>query len=337
MRVPHTRPGNWPGVAAGRLAERLAPLILGDVPDEAALRARPKTIALLGLPDDTGIALNGGRMGAAEGPSAFRRALAGYGTAFDAARGSEPPVGLHDAGDVIPAEGTDAEAMDATHERVREAVAALHSRGFVPVCVGGGHDLTYPAVRALAEGSGPLGGVNVDAHLDVRERPGSGMPFRALIEGGWVEPERFTVFGAGRFANLGEHVAWLVESGAEIVPMTGAADAPGAFRRVLDRARSGEGSGDASGSNRAREASLFVSFDLDALDGAFAPGVSAVNPAGLDVPTATRIAEEAGRAPGVRHFDLMELSPPHDVDGRTARVAALLFLHFVAGFSERAE
>jgi arginase family enzyme len=56
---------------------------------------------------------------------------------------------------------------------------------------------------------------------------------------------------------------------------------------------------------------------------------------GLSVECAARFAEEAGRRAEVRHFDIMELSPPHDVDGRTARVAALLFMQFVAGFAER--
>jgi formiminoglutamase len=79
----------------------------------------------------------------------------------------------------------------------------------------------------------------------------------------------------------------------------------------------------------------FVSIDLDALDGAWAPGVSAVNPDGLDVSTVGVLAERAGRTENVLQIDFMELSPPHDLDGRTARVAAHLFLRFLAGLMAR--
>jgi formimidoylglutamase len=338
MRVPHTRPGVWPEtIPSGRFAAAIERDRAEPNPS-----GRP-TLVMLGLPDDAGVALNGGRVGAAEGPSAFRAALAGYGTPFDLERGAVTGVRVLDAGDVVPAEGRDEAALHDTHRRVTDAVRVVHEAGFVPVCVGGGHDLTYASVRALAEhvvdGSRarapgprspdrPLGGLNVDAHLDVREAVGSGMPFRWLIDGGYLDARRFAVLGASRFAHASEHARWLGEGGAAVFGVGAVRDDTG----TVDHAFSV-----AFGSVLARSmAPGFVTIDLDAIDGAYAPGVSAVNPSGLDVPTLADIAERAGRTPGVRHFDLMELSPPHDVDGRTARVAALLFLHFVAGFMERA-
>ena len=339
MRVPHTRPGVWPDVQASRFAagiQRDMALVepVGDPPGEGG--GRP-AVVLLGLPDDSGIALNRGRVGAAEGPTAFRAALAAYGTSFDLGRGGSPAVRVLDAGDVVPVGGAGADALHQTHRRVTDAVRAIHDAGHVPVCVGGGHDLTFPAVRALAEnvaeGSGasersPLGGLSVDAHLDVREEVGSGRPFRGAIGGGYVDGGRFSVFGASRFVHAPEHVAWLRERGATLFG--------------VDTVRKDEAAVDlafslAFGSVLARPAAPgFVSIDLDALDGAYAPGVSAVNPLGLDVLMVACLAERAGRTRGVRHFDIMELSPPHDPDGRTARVAVLLFLHFIAGLAGRA-
>ena len=79
----------------------------------------------------------------------------------------------------------------------------------------------------------------------------------------------------------------------------------------------------------------FVSIDLDGLDAASAPGVSAPSPLGLGVGHATRLAEAAGGDARGGHFDLMELCPAHDLGGRTARVAALLFLSFIAGWRRR--
>jgi len=360
MRVPHTRPGVWPGtIPHGRFAaviqrdwaavEGVAVAAGAVEPVEPARdRAEPDpsvrpTLVMLGLPDDAGVALNGGRVGAAEGPSAFRAALAGYGTPFDLERAAVTRVRVLDAGDVVPAEGRDEAALHETHRRVTEAVRAVHEAGFVPVCVGGGHDLTYASVRALAEHvvdasraqapgptgpDRPLGGLNVDAHLDVREEVGSGMPFRRLIEGGHLDASRFAVFGASRFVNASEHVRWLREGGAAVFGVGAVRDDTATVDHAFSLA---------FGSVLARPvAPGFVTIDLDAIDGAYAPGVSAVNPCGLGVATVAGIAERAGRTPGVRHFDLMELSPPHDVDGRTARVAVLLFLHFVAGFMDRA-
>ncbi|MEX2467343.1 MAG: formimidoylglutamase [Gemmatimonadota bacterium] len=294
-------------------------------------------IALLGLPDDTGIALNHGRAGAASGPTAFRAALARYGTDYDTQRRAALEVPIVDAGDIVPAAGASEGALLETHERVARAVRALHEHGLLPVCVGGGHDLTLPAVRGLAEAAPAavmLGGINVDAHLDVRVEIGSGMPFRRLIEDGFVDPHRFVTFGAARFVHRADHVAWLEGVGGTLIDVETVQREPAAVERAFEVALGAETAA-AGAAEMGGPPAIFVSIDLDALDGAHAPGVSAVNPAGLDVPAVTRIAERAGAEPHVRHFDLMELSPPHDVDGCTARVAALLFLHFLAGVAGR--
>ena len=239
-------------------------------------------------------------------------------------------VGVFDAGDVVPVGveecGGNAEAaLHATHERVTEAVGAIHAAGLLPVCIGGGHDLTFASVRALARcAGGAVGGVNVDAHMDVRAKVGSGMPFRALIEGGFLDPRRFVEFGIGRFVTAEDQAEWARERGVTVVGIRAALDGDVSIESSMIRATSGPHQG-----------ASFVSIDLDGIDGSQAPGVSAVNPMGLSIEHAVRFAEEAGRRAEVRHFDIMELSPAHDVDGRTARVAALLFMQFVAGFVDR--
>ncbi len=322
--IPHTVAGVWPPLSDRRFASRIE----RDV--EAFLAGRGhgavSSLAVMGLPDDTGVALNHGRVGAAAGPGAFRAALARYGGSYDLERGAETTVPVVDAGDVLPVHGEGEEALLETHERVREAAAALYAAGLTPVFIGGGHDLTLPTVRAFAEASGgPVGGINVDAHLDVRERVGSGMAFRRLLDEGRIDARRFVTFGAARFVHEAEHVRWLEGLGATLVGMERALAGEEEIARAFELAT---GRGDEA-------PRCFVTLDLDAIDVTHAPGVSATNPAGLDVRTVTAIAERAGRSPAVGHFDLMELSPPHDTDGRTARLAALLFLHFVAGFAER--
>ncbi|MFT3684879.1 MAG: arginase family protein [Phycisphaerales bacterium] len=78
---------------------------------------------------------------------------------------------------------------------------------------------------------------------------------------------------------------------------------------------------------------LFASFDLDAIDAAHAPGVSAMNPAGLTVREAARLTFMAASHPKLRCLDIMELSPPNDDKARTAKVAAHLFLHALMGLT----
>ena len=83
----------------------------------------------------------------------------------------------------------------------------------------------------------------------------------------------------------------------------------------------------------------FVSLDLDVLDMAYAPGVSAMNPCGMSPSEVGAYVDAAGANPAVKCFDIMELSPPHDEGergcGRTARLAAHMFLRFLRGYSTR--
>jgi formimidoylglutamase len=294
--IPFTIHARWPE----RAPERFSSLIRTDSPDGCA-------IAILGMPDDTGVKLNNGRPGAADGPAAFRRALARYGAAT--AIGRTWPL-VYDAGDVPPA-GQEPKAIHETHDRIAEAAAAIHAQGLLPVGIGGGHDLTFPFVRALAERSETLAGAYFDAHLDVRERVGSGMPFRALLERHPLAS--LTVFGLNPLVNSAEHASYFRERGGQI-------------HRDAALGQFFESAGP----------DLFVSFDLDVIDSAFAPGVSAMNPAGWTSKQAEAAAYIAGKCPRVRCFDIMELSPPNDQADRTARLAAHLFLTFLRGFAERA-
>lgn len=308
--VPYTVAGVWPELRPGRFA--------------ATLRKAPSgcRCALLGLPDDLGVKLNGGRPGARGGPTALRAALARYGVAWDGVRQRPLDVAIFDAGDITPAPGDDERALLETHRRIEHAVSWLHAQGLLTIAVGGGHDLTLPCAAAVSRALGrALGGINLDAHLDVRQRVGSGMAFRRLIEGGFLEARRFVEVGLGRFVNDEGDLEWLHARGATSI------HADVIFERGLDH--------HAALDLAAAEGPAFLSIDLDGLDQGTAPGVSAPNPMGVPLWEAARLAEGAGARPELRHFDLMELSPPLDVDGRTARAAALLLLHFVAGVSQR--
>lgn len=295
MNEPPLQPGSWPtGINPGRWAARVT-----------GFEEHKAEVALLGMPDDTGVGLNGGRLGAALGPAAIREALARYGAA-EAWEIQWPSV--CDAGDVMPA-GDD---LRETHARVTRAVRTIMEAGMIPVGLGGGHDLTFPFVRGVAEfladqGHGSMHGVYFDAHLDVREEEGSGMPFRRLLEGGYCQG--LEVHGFDAMANSAEHTRWFLEHGGRIDTFGPEGPWP--------------------------QGEVFVSFDLDVIDQSCAPGVSAMNPSGWTSELACRWAHSAGRCERVRCFDVMELCPPNDSQGRTARLAARLILEFMRGLSER--
>jgi formiminoglutamase len=322
VTTPFTRLAEWPPIKAGRFAASIRPI--ADVGGGAGTSAAPRgAIALLGLPDDTGVRLNGGRPGAAEGPRAFRAALAAFGTPWDLDGDAPLDAAVVDAGDVEPAPGDGEDALAATHARAEAAARALHDAGHVTVGIGGGHDLALPCIAAYAAHVGrAVGGINFDAHLDVRERVGSGMPFRRLITGGHVDPRAFVELGLGRFVNDRGDVEWARAQGVTLVSAADVLTSKVALAPLLAHALRGDAG--------------FVSIDLDGIDSAFAPGVSAPCAMGLGVAHATQLAEAAGSDARVGHFNLMELCPPQDRDGRTARVAALLFLSFVAGWRRRA-
>ncbi|MBL37329.1 MAG: hypothetical protein CMP07_02855 [Xanthomonadales bacterium] len=305
--------GAWPECKPGRFAARIV-----DLHREAdALDRLQKTrfnaaghdfraLGLLGLADDHGVRLNGGRPGAAEGPDAFRAALAGYGAADSVALGGFA-IPVIDLGNIVPGD-----SLAETHAHVTETVSAMLDAGLMPVGIGGGHDMTFPEVRAVIDllirpKDLRLDGVYFDAHLDVREDEGSGMPFRRLIEHGGIGT--LQLFGFDPLSNTPAHLEWFRAHGGEL------ADWPPTQWPPSD--------------------ARFVSICLDVIDMAQAPGVSAPHPAGWPAQKVADYAEAAGRMPSVCCFDIMELSPPFDENGRTARLAAHLFLRFLAGLNRR--
>lgn len=297
--IPHTTPtpaATYSSASIGRFASRII--------TDPSLASTAKA-ALIGLPDDTGVRMNSGRPGAAGGPAAFRTALARYGAADPHLT---PLATLFDAGDVIPGA-----TLAETHDRVTAAVEVVIALGLVPIGIGGGHDLTFAFARAACRTLAVTSGLYLDAHLDVRAEAGSGMPMRALIESCGIKQLR--IVGFEPLVNSAEHTQWFLAHGGEI--LTPAAD-------TIARA-----------SAHLPTANCFVSIDLDAMDASQCPGVSAINPQGLWTHNAACYAYAAGACDRVKCFDIMELNPAHDTDPRTARVAAMLLLRFLAGLAQR--
>jgi formimidoylglutamase len=270
-------------------------------------------LVLLGLCNEVGVVANGGRPGAAAGPSAFRAAFGRLPRRVLQGRN------LVDAGD-IPASAP----YEAFLEGAEAVVSAAIQAGALPLVIGGGHDCSYGVWRGLAKG-GATAVLAVDAHLDVRptHAPSSGNPFFRMIEAGLPGPDLAQV-GLQRFANSEEHETWLRLKGASL--------------QFLEPGREGRAREAAMGALEAFTAKgrrIQATFDLDALRAADAPGVSAATPWGLEAGAALALAQACGACPAVAAFDLMELAPPLDRDGQTAKLAALLVAAFLEGAASR--
>jgi len=282
-------------------------------------------VALLGLASDAGVSRNHGRPGAAEGPAALRRALANL------AWHGGPDARLYDAGDVA----CRGDALEQAQSDYADRVAGLLRDGHFVLGLGGGHEIAWAAhsglERALA--GDPrferLGIVNFDAHLDLRrpETPGrgtSGTPFLQIAEARAARglDFRYLCVGVSEAANTPALFDRARTLGVRIVTDVEAAEpaAPVQLQRFIEAS-----------------SAVYLTFCLDVLPPAVAPGVSA--PAGLGVALhrVAALLKDALAACGhgrsgskLLVADVAELNPRFDPDGRTARTAARLVYELAA-------
>jgi len=292
---------------------------------QPADRADRAGVALLGFACDAGVRRNHGRPGAAEGPRALRRTLANL-----AWHGSGE-ARLYDAGDV-ECEGDALEPAQAEYAR---RVAGLLRAGHLPLGLGGGHEIAWGAYQGIAQalGGGPdletLGILNFDAHLDLRrpERPGhgtSGTPFLQIAESRVAARREFRYLccGASEAANTPALFDRARGLGVEIVldVDAGSAAAQARLQQFI-----------------AESSAVYLTFCLDVLPPAVAPGVSAPSGLGVALHRAVALLRETlahcgHRTPSSKLLlaDVAEFNPRFDPDGRTARTAARLVYELAA-------
>ncbi len=295
--------------------------------------SEPRAV-IVGFPVDEGVQRNGGRVGAAQGPAAIRHWL--HRMTPDPRDGGRMQARLAEVADLGDLVTTGELEVD---QQALAAVLAPHlSAGRTAIVLGGGHETAYAVFLAHVLAGRRCFIANLDAHPDVRPlreidgvlRGHSGSPFRQAIEHESGACVGYSVAGLQPAAVAAEHLAWMRSRGATAV-----------FIDELPRDAAGRPDPLAalapwSGATDARHGSIMATLDLDAVEASAAPGVSAPSPAGLPVDSWLAAAERLGADPRVASLDLVELSPPHDPEGRTARLAALTVWRFLRGWSGRA-
>jgi arginase family enzyme len=164
--------------------------------------------------------------------------------------------------------------------------------------------------------------LNIDAHLDVREKKNglhhSGSSFRLLIEENILHARNFIEFGIQQFAFARSHFQWLINQGSHVVFYEDLwqIDITKIFISSLPD-----------------EFPLYLSFDIDSIRSSDAPGSSAPSPIGFHSENALRMCIEAGRHETTRMLDIVEVNPLFDHDGRTSKLAARMIASFLLGIS----
>jgi agmatinase len=255
--------------------------------------SRDPRLALIGFRSDENSSF---RRGAAAAPPLIRSAL----TIASSNEWSEngyaiTPSRFFDAGDFGPQEGAD------LWGRIESSVGALLDQGLLPIVLGGDHAITHPVLRAFARKYPRLELLHFDAHPDLYDdfdgNPRShASPFARIMEQGLVA--RLVQVG---IRTMNAHCRAQAERfGVEVIEMRD-------FRE--DRIPSFAGP-------------VYVSFDMDGLDPACAPGVSHREPGGLTTRQAVDVIQGI-RAPIVG-ADVVEFNPGMDSSGMTAMVCAKL-------------
>ncbi|NCF66528.1 MAG: agmatinase [Chloroflexi bacterium] len=271
--------------------------------------------AIVGVPFDTGGTY---RVGARFGPSGIREhsvLLRPYNPVLD--------VDIFavcsgvDYGDLPVTPGY----LPESHEQIENGAAAIFAAGVIPVFLGGDHSVSLPLLRAAAAKDGPLALVHFDAHSDLWPsyfggKDTHGTPFRRALEEGLIDPSRSSQIGLrgplydAADAQMSNNEGFNVVTGPELHRRD--------FAEVIKEIQL-----------RAGASPAYLSFDIDFVDPAFAPGTGTPEVGGF---TSAQCQELIRGLLGINFvaFDMVEVMPAYDPANITSLLAANLVYDFLS-------
>jgi guanidinopropionase len=272
-------------------------------------------VALLGIPYDGGTSY---RPGARHGPRHVREQsslIRPWNPVLKVAPFERLRVADVGDVDVVPI------SIEGTFAAVESALHAMVSAGALPLSVGGDHSVTLPILRVLARRHGPLGLVHFDAHPDTwDEYFGSkyfhGTTFRRAVEEGLVDGRRVIQVGIRGPLYSADDFDFHAVHGLEAIRIEdvkerGTAWVAARFERLADRP-------------------IYCSFDIDAVDPAYAPATGTPEVGGLTAYEAVTLVR-ALRGLDLVGADVVEVSPPWDGPGQiTSLLAANLLFELLS-------
>lgn len=276
-------------------------------------------IAFIGVPYDGAVE---GRSGARQGPREIRNMSSMIRTIHHLTRIN--PFKICDIADIGDISFTNVYRIEDVHNDIFNFYKKLHEVGVVPLTAGGDHSITLPILRVIGKET-PVGLVHIDAHTDTNHMEmGSkfshGTPFRRAVEEGVLDPGRTVQVGIRGAQNSEESWDFSIESGMHIIFME-------EFTRlgvegVIDQIRMIIGNGP-----------TYISFDIDGLDPAYAPGTGTPEIGGLTTLEAQTLLRGL-RGLNLIGADVVEVSPPFDSSGNTVLVAATIMYEILCLLAE---
>lgn len=284
--------------------------------NEAALRDAGAKAAIYGIPFDS---TNISRTGSNYGPRGIRDVSVQFLTYnamldFDVAEALSP-VDCGDC-DVIPG------APAPTFERAQADLEQILRSGALPVTIGGEHSVTIPAVRAVRATYADPGLILVDTHLDTAPDVGGELlshccPITRAVDAGF-DPAKIALVGISGWMNPRTELEYCRDRGITVIWLDeiwehGSAWAAAKANEVARAAGDG----------------VYLSFDIDSLDAAHAPGTCCPTPGGLSSREALELVR-AIAAPGLVGVDVVEVAPSLDATPATALLGGRIALEAMA-------
>jgi agmatinase len=202
---------------------------------------------------------------------------------------------------------------DDVPKRIGDHAAEIISQGVSMVSLGGDHFISYPLLRAHADKYGPLALVHFDAHRDVEPDEGGridhGTMFNYAIRDGLIDPSRSVQVGI-RTTYHGEKTYGMNIVYADEVHARTPMDVAARIARIVG------------------DKPAYLTFDIDCLDPAFAPGTGTPVPGGLSSHQALSIIRQLKSVDFIG-MDLVEVSPPFDQSEITALAGATIILEYL--------
>ncbi len=270
-------------------------------------------ICFIGFCCDEGIKRNLGRSGAKLGPEYIRKEFGNLPVTF----GHE--VVIYDVGN-INCPGND---MEEAQEQLEIAVEALLNKKLFPIVLGGGHEMAFGHYNGISNylkeqtKNSKLGIINFDAHFDLRphrDQGSSGTMFSQIAEKCQAEEQEFSYMCLG------------VQTSANTISLFKKADSLG-VKYILAK--------DFTESNYAnisteinhfinRHEHIYVTVCSDLINSASAPGVSSMQPFGMNPEVVLNFLKNILKTNKVISLDIAEVSPRFDHDNRTAKLASII-------------
>jgi agmatinase len=271
--------------------------------------------AIVGAPFDTGATFRAGARFGPEGIRSVSHLLRRYNPSLGVVIFDH--LSVIDYGDVPVVPGF----IEASYEKISEHLKPIHGAGVVPIVLGGDHSIALPELRAAAAVHGPLALVQFDSHPDTwdayfGQKHTHGTPFRRAVEEGLLDASRSIQVGMrGSIYDEGD---WndAREMGFDLVPTDEVREL--GIPLAIDRIR-----------ERVGDAKTYVSFDVDFVDPAFAPGTGTPEIGGFT----SREAQEFVRGLAgidIVGGDVVEVYPAYDPAGITALLAANVAHEFLS-------